>query len=221
MWIKAITICYNFVIENCRDQTYWYANQITILGKVFHHVGRNVDLDKLTEKIEGFLTIDGFTEIKTDKNTTDNWIEIQARKGGAGRTLIAGRKAVHIGIVGTPNDFRVTQATGEWGKNIALTLVPIAGLAGVGSLILTARFVGKLWSFVQQSVMELKDTGNEKDGKPTTQNASKKPSSKKQTNQKLEDKASKSENRSNFCENCGNSLKPTAKFCGGCGTKCS
>jgi len=27
VWIKAVTICYNFVIENSRDQTYWYADQ--------------------------------------------------------------------------------------------------------------------------------------------------------------------------------------------------
>ena len=27
VWFKAIAICYNFVIENCRDQTYWYVSQ--------------------------------------------------------------------------------------------------------------------------------------------------------------------------------------------------
>ena len=175
------------------------------MGKDFHHVGRNVDLDKLTEKIEGFLTIDGFDEIKIDKNTTEHWIEIQARKTGAGRSLVASRKVVHVGIVGTPNDFRVTQATGEWGKNIASTFIPIVGWAGLVGLGLNARYIGKLWSYVQQSVMDLRDTGNEKEEKPSTQ--------------KLEDKTSKSENKSNFCENCGNTLKPTAKFCGSCGTR--
>ena len=189
------------------------------MGKDFHHVGRNVDLDKLTEKIEGFLTIDGFDEIKIDKNTTEHWIEIQARKTGAGRSLVASRKVVHVGIVGTPNDFRVTQATGEWGKNIASTFIPIVGWAGLVGLGLNARYIGKLWSYVQQSVMDLRDTGNEKEEKSSTQKVSKKSSSKKQTNQKLEDKTNKSENKSNFCENCGNSLKPTAKFCGGCGTQ--
>ena len=190
------------------------------MGKDFHHVGRNVDLDKLTEKIESFLTIDGFTEIKIDKDTTNNWIEIQARKSGFGRTLVSSRKVIHIGIVGTPNDFRITQATGEWGKNIAASaFIPIIGWAGLVGLGLNARFIGKLWSYVQQSVMDLRDTGNEKEEKPSTQNASKRSSSKKQTNQKLEDKTNKSENKSNFCENCGNSLKPTAKFCGGCGTQ--
>ena len=212
------SVCYNFVIENRRDQTYWHAGQITILGKDFHHVGRNVDLDKLAARIEDFLAIDGFDEVKIDKNTTDRWIEIQARKGGAGRTIIAGRKAVHIGIIGTPNDFRVTQATGEWGKNIASTFIPFVGWAGLVRLGLNARFIGKLWSYVQHSVMDLRDTGNEKEEKPSTQNASKK-SSKKQTNQKLEDKTSKSENKSDFCENCGKKLKPTAKFCGGCGNQ--
>ena len=69
------------------------------MGKDFHHVGRNVDLDKLTEKIEGFLTIDGFDEVKIDKNTTEHWIEIQARKSGFGRTLVSSRKVIHIGII--------------------------------------------------------------------------------------------------------------------------
>ena len=187
------------------------------MAREFLYVDRNVDLDKLVARIEDFLNNNDF-EVKIDKNTTDRWIEIQARKVGFVRTIIASRKAIHVVIDGTSNHFRVTQATGEWGKNIALTLVPIAGLAGVGSLILTARFVGKLWSFVQQSVMDLRDTGNEKEEKPSTQNASKRSSSKKQTNQKLEDKTSKSENKSNFCENCGNTLNPKAKFCGKCGT---
>ena len=33
MWLKAVAICYNFVIENRRDQTYWYVNQISPLSK--------------------------------------------------------------------------------------------------------------------------------------------------------------------------------------------
>ena len=189
------------------------------MAREFLYVDRNVDLDKLAARIEDFLNNNGFDEVKIDKNTTDRWIEIQARKSGFGRTLVSSRKVIHIGIVGTPNDFRITQATGEWGKNIAASaLIPIIGWAGLVGLGLNARFIGKLWSYVQQSVMDLRDTGNEKEEKPSTQNASKRSSSKKQTNQKLEDKTNKSENKSNFCENCGNSLRPTAKFCGGCGT---
>ena len=172
----------------------------------FHHVGRNVDLDKLAERIEGFLTIDGFTEIKSDKNPTDNWIEIQARKGGFGRTLVSSRKVVHIIITGTPNDFKITQGTGEWGKNIAASaLIPVIGWAGLVGLGLNARFIGKLWGYVQEQVLDLRDTGNEKGGKPSTQ--------------KLEDKTSESKNENSFCENCGNSLKPTTKFCGKCGNQ--
>mgnify|MGYP001471212365 CR=1 FL=1 len=174
------------------------------MAREFLYVDRNVDLDKLVARIEDFLNNNDF-EVKIDKNTTDRWIEIQARKVGFVRTIIASRKAIHVVIDGTSNHFTVTQATGEWGKNIAASaLIPIIGWAGLVGLGLNARFIGKLWSYVQQSVMDLRDTGNEKEGKPTTQ--------------KLEDKDSKSENRSNFCENCGNSLKPTAKFCGSCGT---
>ena len=188
------------------------------MAREFLYVDRNVDLDKLAARIEDFLNNNDF-EVKIDKNTTDRWIEIQARKVGFVRTIIASRKAIHVVIDGTSNHFTVTQATGEWGKNIAASaLIPIIGWAGLVGLGLNARFIGKLWSYVQQSVMDLRDTGNEKEEKPSTQNVSKKSSSKKQTNQKLEDKTNKSENKSNFCENCGNSLRPTAKFCGGCGT---
>jgi hypothetical protein len=188
------------------------------LTRDFLHVGRNVDLDKLAARIEDFLAIDGFDEVKIDKNTTDRWIEIQARKGGAGRAVVASKKAIHVVIAGTSNHFRITQGTGEWGKNIAATFIPFVGWVGLVGLGLNARFNAKLWSFVQQSVMDLRDTGDGKEVKLATQDASKK-SSKKQTNQKLEDKTSKSENKSDFCENCGKKLKPTAKFCGGCGSK--
>jgi len=30
VWIKAVTICYNFVIENYRDQTYLWLKQIAL-----------------------------------------------------------------------------------------------------------------------------------------------------------------------------------------------
>ncbi len=193
------------------------------MAREFLYVDRNVDLDKLVARIEDFLNNNDF-EVKIDKNTTDRWIEIQARKVGFVRTIIASRKAIHVVIDGTSNHFTVTQATGEWGKNIASTLIPIVGLVSLVSLPRNVHFIRKLWDFIQQTVGFLEDTGDGKEVKPTTQNVSKKysrnvrpyrrayPQYGRSNYQKLE------ESKNNFCENCGNTLKPTAKFCGRCGT---
>lgn len=122
---------------------------------------KNVNLKMLTETIKTFLRNDGFSELKISEDPSQTWFEIYARKAGALRTLGGSRKALHVIITGRPNNFKVTLALGEWGKNMAVAaagavftmgILTAVGAAGMG---LNARFQNKLWKFIESSVNSL------------------------------------------------------------------
>ena len=70
------------------------------MGKQGDFVNKNVNLKKLSERIQQFFYDDGFAEVQVDEDSNSNWFEIQARKTGALRTVISSRKAIHIIIKG-------------------------------------------------------------------------------------------------------------------------
>ena len=86
------------------------------MGKEGDWSDKNVDLKKLTQKIQQFFYDDGFSEVRLAEDPHGTWYEIQARKTGAFRTVVSSRKAIHTIIKGNPNKFNISVGTGEWGK---------------------------------------------------------------------------------------------------------
>ena len=123
---------------------------------------KNVDLNLLARLVEEFFERDNFKKVETVKDPDSKHIHIQARKGGTLRALAASKKAVHISIKGSPNDFTVSMAMGEWVNNMvmmtataAVTAVFTGGLSLLGQgagLILNARFRQKLWDFITDAI---------------------------------------------------------------------
>ena len=156
-------------------------------------VNKNVDLHKLSERIQQFFYDDGFSEVKVDEDPNGTWFELQAKKMGALRTVVSSRKAIHVIIKGEPNKFTVSIGTGEWGKNFVVAGVFTGGIGLVG-MGLNLRFTNKVWNFIKETIISLENsyTGITKStGKKGT---------------------------SMSCNNCGSPIKSTAKFCDQCGS---
>ena len=121
------------------------------MGKERQYLNQNIDLKAVAKDVYEFFIEDGFPDVKVDEDPNGNWYEIQATKKGALRTLTSSRKAIHIILKGDPNKCTITQTTGDWGKNIAVSafLTGSIGLIGLG---FDVRFSKKLWKFLQNSV---------------------------------------------------------------------
>ena len=164
-------------------------------------VGKNVNLLKLTRKIEDWFREDGYPEVRNDVSSDKMTYTVQARKGGVLRTLSSSRKVLTITIHGEPNNFQISVGTGEWGKGIAVAVV-LTGIIGVAGLGLNAMYREKVWKNIKQIVNTLENS---------TINSS--------INGSIDDSKNNSDGTSQFCTECGNTLIHNAKFCGSCGTK--
>ena len=180
-------------------------------GKGASWKNKNVDLEKLAQRIEDFFYADGFSEVRRDASANKTQYVVQAKKAGVLRTLTSTRKVLTVVIDGTSNDFHVKVGTGEWGKGIAVS-VALTGVVGLVGLGFNAAFREKVWSNIKSIVLSLENTasdssnmaGKSEDGVveiPFSQTPANK------------------EEASEFCENCGNPMKPGVKFCRKCGTK--
>ena len=129
------------------------------MGKEGDFVDKNVDLRKLSERIQQFFYDDGFSEVKSDEDPNSSWFEIQARKTGALRTVISSRKAIHIIIKGNPKKFSITLGSGEWGKNFAVSSLFSGGIGLIG-MGFNLKFNTKVWKFIQETVISLENTAN-------------------------------------------------------------
>lgn len=154
-------------------------------------VGKNVDLELLSKSIKTFFEADGFQDILMDKDPQGKWYDIQARKRGKLRTLVASRKAIHVVIKGEPNMFDVSYGFGEWGKNIAVAAL-LGGIPAFVGLGLNAQFRAKVWNHIKMSVDSL------------TNSATTKSESVKNVNVK-------------YCISCGKQIARESKFCSECG----
>ena len=180
-------------------------------GKGASWKNKNVDLQKLAQKIEDFFHADGFPEVRRDESDDKNQYVVQAKKAGVLRTLTSTRKVLTVIIDGTPNDFHVKVGTGEWGKGIAVS-VALTGVVGLVGLGFNAAFREKVWSNIKSIVLSLENTALDSSNtiSESKDEVIEIPSSQKPT---------KKEEASEFCENCGNPMKPGVKFCRKCGTK--
>lgn len=121
------------------------------MAKKNEWTNKNVHLKLLSLKICEFLQSDNFSEIKLIEDPNGVLHKIRARKKGILKTMTGRRKAFHIIIDGTPNEFKVA-LKGEMGKNYLY-----GGLVGVG---LNARYQKKLWKFIQNTVNLLENSNN-------------------------------------------------------------
>ena len=180
-------------------------------GKGASWKNKNVDLEKLAQRIEDFFYADGFSEVRQEESDDKTQHVVQAKKAGVLRTLTSTRKVLTVVIDGTPNDFHVKVGTGEWGKGVAVS-VALTGVIGLVGLGFNAAFREKVWSNIKSIVLSLENTASDSSnmaGKSEDE-AVEIPYSQKPANK---------EEASEFCENCGNPMKPGVKFCRKCGTK--
>ena len=140
------------------------------MGKEGDWSDKNVDLKKLTQKIQQFFYDDGFSEVRLAEDPHGTWYEIQARKTGAFRTVVSSRKAIHTIIKGNPNKFNISVGTGEWGKNFAVSALFTGGIGLIG-MGFNLKFTNKLWNFTKNAVMELENSfsGETKEKTPNIQ----------------------------------------------------
>ena len=80
-------------------------------------VGKNKDLNQLSQQIVQYLQKDGY---KTQSTTAPAGLIVQAQKAGILRDIITADRAFTIMISGQPNDFAVHIGIGKWIQNIAV-----------------------------------------------------------------------------------------------------
>jgi len=85
--------------------------------KVLRFVGKNKDLNQLSQQIIQYLQKDGY---KTQSTTAPAGLVIQAQKAGILRDIITADRAFTIMLTGQPNDFAVHIGIGKWIQNIAV-----------------------------------------------------------------------------------------------------
>jgi len=84
--------------------------------KVLRFVGKNKDLNQLSQQIVQYLKNDGY---KTQATAPQGMI-IQAQKAGILRDIITADRAFTIMITGQPNDFAVDIGIGKFIQNLAV-----------------------------------------------------------------------------------------------------
>ncbi len=125
------------------------------VGKTETFSNLDTDLGRLAIRVETYLQETGF-EVAFSKDQTEpaSWFFIQARKAGTLRTVAGARRSTDITIRGSPDQFKVSIGTGEWGKNLVtsvpLFIVPIVGIsASLVKLYTAKKFEDNLWKFIR------------------------------------------------------------------------
>jgi hypothetical protein len=138
---------------------------VIFLPKTVSYTEKGVDLQKLASAIEGFSEANGFeTRVYEDESSPSTWFQIQSMKTGKGRTAIGARRCLDVVVRGQPDNFDVAIGSGDWGKNIAAsiivgTLTLGAGLLWAGASAVTYRlFEDKLWEYANIQIDSLTDT---------------------------------------------------------------
>lgn|SRR5487761_1228953 len=104
---------------------------MTIGEKVLHFQNKGSDLSDLQQKIEGYLTSDGFS-VQASAASPQGTV-IQAKKGGFLRGVVDADRALSILISGDPNDYAVRIGIGKWLQHL--------GVAGLETLLISELFL--------------------------------------------------------------------------------
>ena len=127
-------------------------------------VGKNVDLERLSTRIENYLTENKFeVGFARDVSGASQTFLIQARKAGLLRTASGSRRSTNIKIAGVPNNFEIDIGTGEWGKNLVtsapLFVIPVVGIAATITKLYTAKkFEDNLQSYIKDQTKHLENS---------------------------------------------------------------
>jgi hypothetical protein len=98
---------------------------------VRHYQGKSVDLDRLAQQVEEYLTSEHFT-VQHSPSSAHGTV-IQARKGGWLEGIIAADRALTITISGEPDDALVRVGIGKWLEHL--------GVAAAETLLLSVLFL--------------------------------------------------------------------------------
>ena len=132
-----------------------------VTEKVMHFVGKNKDLNELSQQIVQQLQADGY---KVQSATKPIGNVIKAQKGGILRDIIAADRAFSIVISGNPNDFTVHIGIGKWIQNLAVAaaeavLLTVLFLAvDIPEMVWTVHVDGQIAKMIQQLIESPSDT---------------------------------------------------------------
>jgi len=147
-----------------KNHIFHESTYIIEMAKTERYRGYHIDLERLATRIEAYLQENGF-EVAFSKEPSEklSLFFIQARKYGALRTVAGARRSTDIVIKGYPNNFVLNIGTGEWGRNllmsIPLLIVPtIAIAATVAKLYVGKRFESNLRNYIRDQIGFLKDS---------------------------------------------------------------
>lgn len=124
----------------------------------------SVDIERLATRIETYLTENGFeVAFSIDKEKPVSWCFIQARKLGMLRTAAGARRSTDISIRGSPDNFEVTIGTGEWGKNlimsVPLMVFPVVAITATLAKVYTGKkFESNIWKYIKEQANFLRDS---------------------------------------------------------------
>ena len=89
------------------------------MTKVAKIEDKNIDLEKLAQRVRKLLAKDNFKVVKDDR--TENAIHIRAVKSHITRIVVGTARDIELVIAGDPDNFAVILVVGAWGKNIAIS----------------------------------------------------------------------------------------------------
>jgi hypothetical protein len=134
------------------------------MAKTERFNGYNVDIERLATRVENYLTESGFeVAFSIDQTKPVSWCFIQARKLGMLRTAAGARRSTDISIRGSPDHFEVTIGTGEWGKNlimsVPLMVFPVVAIAATLTKVYTGKkFESNIWKYIKEQANFLRDS---------------------------------------------------------------
>jgi hypothetical protein len=111
-----------------------------------HYEGKSVDLDRLAQQVEDYLTSEHFTVQRSPGSP--NGTVLQAKKGGFLDAIIAADRALTIMISGEPDDVLVRVGIGKWIEHLATTAVETLLLSW---LFLPVDVAETAWNFEIES----------------------------------------------------------------------
>ena len=115
---------------------------MTLGDKTLHFQGKGTDLNALQQKVQEYLTSDGFT-VQSSPPSPQGAV-LQAKKGGFLRAVVDADRALSVMISGEANDFTVRVGIGKWLEHLGVAAVETLL---VSDLFLLVDVADSAWNF--------------------------------------------------------------------------